>query len=95
MEPGRCFVYIIELDDEILYVGHTTDISKRLSEYRDQKASSTAGRKPKLQYLETAATQKAAELREDELKRLVHSNPDQIRLMITKFHEHMREVGLV
>jgi len=93
MEPERCFVYIVEFDDENFYVGHAPDMRKRLSELGAQGTSSTAGRNPKLQYLEAAATQRAAELREDELKRLIDSNPRQIRLMITRFHGRMRELG--
>ena len=94
MRPDRFFVYILELDDGTLDVGHTADIRKQLAEYREQKTSSTAGRNAKLQYLQIVATQQAAELREAELKRLIESNPSQIRLMFADFHQHMREFVL-
>ncbi|MBA7701921.1 hypothetical protein ES703_110669 [subsurface metagenome] len=94
MELERFFVYIVEFDEGNFHVGHTKDMRKRLSEYRDDKTSPSSGRNPKLQYLQLIATEKAAELREAELKRLIESNPDQIRLMISEFHRHMREFGL-
>ncbi|MBI2329122.1 MAG: GIY-YIG nuclease family protein [Chloroflexi bacterium] len=94
MRLDRFFVYIVEFDGGDLRVGHTKDIKKRLSEYRDDKKSSSSGGNPKLQYLQVIATEKAAELHEAELKRLMESNPDQIRLMISQFHHHMREFGL-
>ncbi|MFC2073214.1 GIY-YIG nuclease family protein [Chloroflexota bacterium] len=93
-QPERVFVYILKLADGGFYVGHTTDIRKRFAEHRDAQIASTAGRNPKLQYMEISVNQKAAELREDELKRLVESNPRQIQLMINKFHDHMVEFGL-
>ncbi len=94
MRPDRFFVYILELDDGTLYVAHTTDLRKQLSEYREQKTASTAGRNPRLQYLQIVATKDAAELRETELKRLIASNPEQIGLMIYDFRGHMRDLGL-
>ncbi|MFC2005415.1 GIY-YIG nuclease family protein [Chloroflexota bacterium] len=93
MRRDRFLVYILGLDNGEFYVGHTTDLRKRLSEHREQQTSSTAGRNPKLQYLQSVATQVAAELREAELKRLIESNPDQVRLMIEDFQGHMRELG--
>ncbi len=94
MSPARHFVYILGFADEGFYVGHTTDLRKHLSELKDQKTSSTAGHNPELQYLELIDTEQAAELREAELKRLIETNPDQVRLMISEFRRHMREFGL-
>jgi len=92
--PGRCFVYILGLTDGDFYVGHTTDMRKRFAEHREAKIPSTAGRNPKLRYMEIVATQKSAELREDELKRLIETNPSQIHLMLNKFDEHMVKLEL-
>ncbi|MFC1943108.1 GIY-YIG nuclease family protein [Chloroflexota bacterium] len=94
MELDRFFVYILEFGEGDFRIGYTEDIRKRLSEYRNDKTSPPSERNPKLQYLQLIATEKAAELREAELKRLIESNPDQIRLMISEFHRHMREFGL-
>jgi len=44
--------------------------------------------------MEIVATQKSAELREDELKRLIETNPSQIHLMLNKFDEHMVKLEL-
>lgn len=94
MRLDRFFVYIIEFDEGDFRIGYTKDIKKQLSEYRADRKSSPSGCKPELQYLQIIATEKAAELHVDELKRLMESNPDQIRLMIFEFHRHMREFGL-
>lgn len=94
LRADRFFVYILELGKGDFYIGHTKDIRKRLSEFRGEKTPSTAGGNPKLQYLQVIATEKAAELREAELKRLMETNPSQIHLMISEFHRHMREFGL-
>ncbi len=93
MGPDKCFIYILEFDDGTLYVGHTRDIQSRLSEFREQKTSPAARQKPKLHYLEIAVNEKAAELRESELKRLIESNPGQIGVMALEFHHHMQEFG--
>ena len=90
----RFFVYILKLEGGNFYVGQTNELRSRLSEHRDQKTVSIAGRNPKLQYFEILPTRKAAELREAELKRLRDSNPRQIRRMIISFQDLIREVQL-
>jgi len=89
---GEFFVYVLKLDNGDFYVGHTRELRERLSEHKDQKVSSTAGRKPKLQYFEVLSTREAAELREAELKRVKDSNTRQIRRMIIAFHDLVREI---
>ena len=93
MMPDKCFIYILEFDDGTFYVGHTKDIQSRLSELREKKTSSAARQKPKLHYLEIAVNERAAELREAELKKLIVSNPGQISAMALEFHHHMQEFG--
>jgi len=88
----RFFVYILKLDNGDFYVGQTRELRERLSEHRDNKTSSTAGRNPKFQYFEVLPTREAAELREAELKRLKDSNPRQIRRMIIGFQDIIREL---
>lgn len=85
MRRDRFFVYILEFDDGSLFVGHTTDLSKGLSEHREQKMLSGTRRSPKLQYVQIVATEKAAQLRQAELERLIKSNPNQIHLMVADF----------
>lgn len=91
MMPDKRFIYILELDDKFLYIGHTTDIRKQFPELRKRKTSSTVGRTAKLYYLEMAANERAAELRVAELKKLLKTNPEQIHAMAAEFHQHMRE----
>lgn len=86
------FAYILKLDNGDFYVGHTRELRERLSEHRDQKVASTAGRNPKLQYFEVLSTREAAKEREGELKRLEDSNPRQIRRMIIAFADLIREI---
>lgn len=93
MRSDRFFVYILELDDGVLYVGHTTDLRKHLADHRDEKTLATARHNPKLQYVQIVATREAAEEREVELKRLIESNPGQIHLMVSDFTGRMRELG--
>ncbi len=91
--PRRFFVYIFEFDEGNFYVGHTKDIRKQLAGYLNQKTPST-GSAPELQYVELAATERDAEAREAELKRLIETNPGQIQAMISEFHRLMREFEL-
>ncbi|MDP2729582.1 MAG: GIY-YIG nuclease family protein [Dehalococcoidales bacterium] len=91
--PDRFFVYLLEVDDGTLYIGHTRDLSKQLSEYRKQGKSTNPGKTFKLQYVQIVATEEAAELRESELRRLILTNPDQIQAMISDFRSHMRKLG--
>ncbi|GEM_PF-1030547 len=92
--PGRCFIYILEFDDGDLYIGHTADVYRQFPELRKPKSSSTAGQKVRLQYLELATSERAAKSREAELKKLVKTNPSQIRQMALDFHKRLRELGL-
>jgi len=93
MQPERHFIYILEFGDGGFYVGHTTDMRRRLADHREGKIALTFGGSPRLEYLEVATDEKAALLREAELKRLLESNPHQIRLMTNRFVERMRELG--
>lgn len=92
--PDKWFIYIFGFDDETLYVGRTRDIYRQFAELRDKRKSPGAEKGPRLEYLEAAADEKAAELRHTEIEKLVTSNPDQIKAMITEFHSHMRQFGL-
>ena len=80
------------MDDGDFYIGHTRELRERLSEHRDQRVQSTAGRNPRLQYFEVLPTREDAERREAELKRIRDSNPRQIRRMIISFLERVREI---
>lgn len=93
MQPEQYYIYILEFGDGDFYVGHTVDLRGRLAEHREGKIFPTSGGNTKLEYLEVADSEKAALLREAELKRLIETNPRQIRLMTDRFVERMRELG--
>ena len=86
-------IYILELDEGIFYIGRTMDIGREFPELKKRKTSYTSGHLPRLHYLEIAASEKAAELREAELRRVLKKNPEQIGVMVLDFHHHMRELG--
>jgi predicted GIY-YIG superfamily endonuclease len=88
----RYFVYVIEFDGGVFYVGYTRDIHRQISGL-GKKKSTTSGYSPKLQFLEIIAGEKDAELREAELKKLVQSDPKQIRSMSSDFYQQMKEYG--
>jgi len=94
MSHDRRYIYVFEFDDEVFYVGHTANIRDVLSKFRERTESSIVTHNPRLQYLEAAVNEEAAELRESELKKLILSNPDQMRMMALDFHNQMRELGL-
>jgi len=93
-EAGRFFVYILKLDDGSFYVGQTRELRERMSEHRDNKTPSTAGKNPKLQFFAIMPDRETAALAEIELKKLLDSNPRQIRRIILGFQDLIREVQL-
>lgn len=93
-ETARFFVYILKLDDGSFYVGHTRELRERLSEHRDGRVVSTAGRNPILQYFEILPSREVATSREAELKEVARSNPRQIRRIIIGFQDLVRLVQL-
>ena len=88
----RRYVYIIGFDDGHLSVGHTRDMRSRLSELKKSQKSAVE-QNPRLDYLEVAADEKAAQLRVMELEKLMKSNPEQIGAMTLEFHHQMHEFG--
>jgi predicted GIY-YIG superfamily endonuclease len=93
LKQERYFIYVIELDNGVFYVGYTQDVRRRLSGFGKKKKSTISGYYPKLQFLEIITGEKDAELREAELKKLVQSDPKQIRSMSSDFYQQMKEYG--
>ena len=86
-------VYILKLEGGEFYAGQTRELRERLSEHRDGRTQSTAGRNPKLVWFtEMASRHEATEL-EVELKKAIDSNPRIIRRMVTDFHDLVRELN--
>lgn len=64
----------------------------RLSEHRDGKAKTTAGQNPKLVWFGIVKSREAATSMEVELKKLIDSNPREIRRMIISFQDLVKEL---
>ncbi len=61
-------------------------------EARDGKVTSTAGRNPKLVWFTSVGSRESATSLEVELKKLVDSNPREIRRMMLTFQDLVREL---
>lgn len=86
------FVYILKLDGGRFYAGQTRELRERLSEHRDGNTKSTAGKNPKLVWFATLPSRDAATSAEVELKKLIDTNPREIRRMIVSFQDLIREL---
>ena len=96
-EPGdatadRFFVYILKLDGGRFYAGQTRELRERLSEHRDGRTKSTAGGNPKLVWFEIVDSRDAAAAIEVELKKLIDSNPREVRRMVLSFRDLVQEL---
>ena len=81
------FVYILKLDGGKFYAGHTRELRERLAEHRDGETMSTAGKNPKLVWYSMLPTREQVAAREVELKKLINSNPREIRRMVISFQD--------
>ena len=86
------FVYILSLSGGKFYAGQTRELRERLSEHRDGQTKSTAGKNPKLVWYGMLPTREQAAAGEVELKKLVDSNPRDIRRMIIRFRDLVQEL---
>ena len=92
-EASKFFAYILKLDGGDFYAGHTRELRERLSEHRDGRERATAGKNPKLVWFTTLGTRKDATEMEVELKKLVDSNPREIRRMYIEFKDLVGELN--
>ncbi len=88
----RFFVYILKLDGGQLYAGQTRELRERLSEHKDGGVQSTKGRNPKLVWLVIVSTRETAATVEVDIKKLIDSNPREIRRMVVGFRDLVREL---
>lgn len=93
-ESVRCFVYILEVGDGTLYVGHTRDIRDRLKEVRKPPKNIKTAQPPKLRYMETTNSERRAKSRVIELREFVAINPGYINTLSLEFFKKMESVGL-
>ena len=91
-ESDEFFVYILKLDGGKFYTGQTRELRERLSEHRDGKTPTTKGRGPKLVWFTTVNTREEAVKLEKDIKKLASSNQRQIRRMIVRFEDLVREL---
>jgi predicted GIY-YIG superfamily endonuclease len=92
-ESARCYVYILEVGDGTLYVGHTQDIQDRLKEVRKPKKSVRTAQPPKLRYLEFLNSEKKAKRRVIELREFAAINPGYIDTLSQEFFSNMQRIG--
>ncbi|MCY4583123.1 MAG: GIY-YIG nuclease family protein [Chloroflexi bacterium] len=84
----------MKLSDGKFYAGQTREIRERLDEHRDSKTKSTAGKDPKLVWFTTVNTRNEATKMEAEIKKDIDRNDRQIRRMIIRFRDLLKEVDL-
>ena len=89
---SRFFVYILKLDGGQFYAGQTRELKERLSEHKDGKTKSTAGKNPKLVWFSVVESREEATNVEVELKKLIDTNPREIRRMMIRFRDLVREL---
>lgn len=91
-EASQFYVYILKLDNGQFYAGQTRDLRERIDEHRDNKTSSTARQHPRLQWFAIVATREEAVSMEAYLKKLIDTNPRQIRKLIIHFKDLVSEL---
>ena len=91
---SKFYAYILKLDGGEFYSGQTRELRERLSDHRDGRVTSTAGRTPKLVWFSEVSSRKKATDLEVKLKKLVKQNPREIRRLVTDFHDLVREIDL-
>ena len=81
------FVYILKLDGGKFYAGHTRDLRERMSEHRDGKTESTAGKNPRLVFFDKVDTRDRATELEAHFKELIDKNEREVRRHINAFQD--------
>jgi len=82
----------VKLDGGKFYAGQTRELRERLSEHRDGETMATAGKNPKLVWYSMLPTREQVAAREVELKKLINSNPREIRRMVISFRDLVQEL---
>ena len=88
------FIYILKLDGGKFYAGHTRELRERMSEHRDGKTRSTAGKNPRLVWFDRVFTREEAADGEAYIKVLIDKNEREVRRMVTEFQDLIKEVHL-
>ena len=82
---------ILKMDGCRFCAGQTREFRDRISERRDGSTKSTAGKNPKLVWFAQMPIRNAATTREVELKNLVDDNPREVRRMVVRIQDFIRE----
>ena len=91
-DTNTFYVYLLKLDGGRFYAGQTRELRERLSEHRDSRVTSTAGQNPKLVWFGILPSREAATSTEVEIKKLVDSDPREIRRMVIRFKDLVEEL---
>jgi predicted GIY-YIG superfamily endonuclease len=87
------YVYILKLDGGKFYAGQTRELEERLGEHKDGHVQSTAGQYPKLVWFTTVESREEATKLEADMKQTIDVNPRQIRRMIVRLRNLVRELN--
>ena len=91
-EAKRFFAYLLKLEGGDFYAGHTNDLRARLTEHRDGRTKTTAGRDPKLVWFVGFPSRDEATRAEVGLKERINRNPREIRKRVIGFHDLVSEL---
>ena len=72
-------------------MGHTDNLRARLSEHRDGRTKSTAGKKPELVWFLEVPDRKTATFIESDMKRIRDKNERMLRDLIIGFSDLVKE----
>ena len=86
------YVYVLKLEGGAFYAGQTRELRERLTEHRDGTVASTADKNPRLVWFTIVPSREDATELEVELKKLVDSNPREVRRLVVGFQDLVREL---
>ncbi len=85
------FVYILKLTGGGFYAGQTRELRERLSEHRDGRVKTTAGKDPKLVWFTVVPTREEALDTESHIRRICSNNPREIRRWVVELKSLISE----
>ena len=91
-EATEFYVYILKLGGGAFYAGQTRELREPLTEHRDGTVTSTAHRNPRLVWFTVVPSREDATELEVELKKLIDSNPREVRRLVVGFQDLVREL---
>ena len=93
-KPLVHYVYILELDNDELYVGQTNNLEARISEHAlGVGAEKTKGRASKLIWFTQLHNREAAKYLEGRLRRMIDKSPLDVQSMVAQFNKLVRMIS--